>query len=208
MPRPNQTDEQRKKLLPIVCQAFSELGYRRTTTAELAGRCGVRENILYRLWPNKKAMFLAAIDHIFQYRLEMWGKISADQLTPQETVDHLVAYEAKHQGEFGFYRIVFTALTESDDAEIRSALTRMYRQFHQLLCRHIDSGREGADEQGVLGDDEAAWSLMGLGTMSSIIRELGILRPRQREQMFENAAKYIVSGRSSAGSSGSGTVES
>jgi hypothetical protein len=131
----------------------------------------------------------------------MWGKISADQLTPQETVDRLVAYEAKHQGEFGFYRIVFTALTESDDAEIRSALIRMYRQFHRLLRRHVDAGREVADEQEILCADEAAWSLMGLGTMSSIIRELEMLRPRQRERMFENAAKYIVSGRSSVGSS-------
>ena len=36
MPRPSQIDEQRKRLLPIVCEVFSELGYHRTTTAELA----------------------------------------------------------------------------------------------------------------------------------------------------------------------------
>ena len=57
MPRPSRIDEQRKRLLPIVCQVFSELGYYRTTTAELAGQCKVRENILYRLWRDKKAMF-------------------------------------------------------------------------------------------------------------------------------------------------------
>jgi len=74
VPRPSQIDEQRKRLLPIVCQVFSELGYHRTTTAKLAKRCKVRENILYRLWRDKKAMFLAAIDDIFQRRAERWAR--------------------------------------------------------------------------------------------------------------------------------------
>jgi AcrR family transcriptional regulator len=180
--------------LPIVCQVFSERGYRRATTAELAERCDVRENILYRLWPNKKAMFLAAIDHIFQYRLEMWSKISADQLNPRQTVDRLVAYEARHEGEFGFYRIVFTALTETDDAEIRSALIRMYRQFHQLVRRNVKSGRDDLRKADGLGEDDATWGLMGLATMSGIIRELRLLRPRQREQMFASVAHFLVGG--------------
>ena len=143
MPRPNQTDEQRKKLLPIVCQVFSELGYRRTTTADLAERCGVRENILYRLWPDKKAMFLAAIDDIFQRRAEMWGRLLADNTAVDRVAERLVRYEAKHQGEFGFYRVVFTALAETDDADIRSALTGMYRRFQQLVKRHVEESRTG-----------------------------------------------------------------
>ena len=194
MPRPSQVDQQRKKLLPIVCQAFSELGYRRTTTAELAQRCGVRENILYRLWPDKKAMFLAALDDIFEYRAEMWGKILADQPSAEQTLERLVAYEAQHQGEFGFYRVIFTALAETDDAEIRSALIRMYRRFHQLVCRQVASGRAPDGEHAGLPADAAAWGLLGLATVSNIIRELGLLRPRQREQMFASVAKHLVQG--------------
>ena len=62
MPRPDQSAEKRNELLPIIAETFTRLGFRRTTTAELAKRCKVRENILYRLWPDKKAMFIAAID--------------------------------------------------------------------------------------------------------------------------------------------------
>ena len=91
MPRPRQTDQQRKKLLLIVCQVFSENGHRRTTTAALARRCKVRENILYRLWPDKKAMFLAAIDDIFQHRAEKWNDILADHPSPQQAMERLVA---------------------------------------------------------------------------------------------------------------------
>ncbi len=196
MPRPNQTDEQRKKLLPIVCQVFSELGYRRTTTAALAQRCGVRENILYRLWPDKKAMFLDAIDDIFQQRAEMWGRLLADNTAVDRVAERLVRYEAKHQGEFGFYRVVFTALAETDDADIRSALTGMYRRFQQLVKRHVEESRTLEKRPCVLPADATAWALIGLATFSNIIRELELLGPRQREQMFAAVAHCLVEEKS------------
>jgi AcrR family transcriptional regulator len=192
MPRPSQSDEQRRKLLPLVCQVFSELGYRRTTTAELAARCGVRENILYRLWPDKKAMFLAAIDDIFDRRAKMWGQLLVDNPSPEQVVASLVAYEARHQGEFGFYRVVFTALAETDDPHIRVALKDMYRRFQQLVKRHVEKGRGEGKRSPGLSVDMAAWALIGLATVSNIIRELELLGTRQREQMFSAVAKHLV----------------
>lgn len=192
MARPSQTEEQLKKLLPIVCEVFSELGYRRTTTAELAQRCEVRENILYRLWPDKKAMFLAAIDDIFQSRAEVWNQILADHPAPEQAVERIVEYESQHQGEFGFYRIVFTALTETDDDDIRAALVDMYKKFHQLVCRQIAAGRGPGKLESGLPVEMAAWGLLGLATISNIIRELKLLPPRQRERMFATVANCLV----------------
>jgi AcrR family transcriptional regulator len=195
MARPNQTDEQRKKLLPIVCQVFSELGYRRTTTSRLAQRCGVQENILYRLWPDKKAMFLAAIEDIFRRRADRWNEILADHPDPRQAIERLVAFETKHQGEFGFYRVVFTALAESDDADIRAGLVDMYRRFHQLVCNQVEAGRERGNQRPNLPAEDAGWALLGLATVSNIIRELKLLPQRQRERMFAAVAKSLVSGK-------------
>ena len=194
MARPSQTQEQAKKLLPIVCKVFSELGYRRTTTAELAQRCNVRENILYRLWPDKKAMFLAAIDDIFRSRAEVWNQILADHRGPANAVERIIEYESHHQGESGFYRIVFTALTETDDDDIRAALVDMYKRFHQLVCGQVAAGRGSGDLESGLSTETAAWGLLGLATISNIIRELKLLPPHQRERMFASVAKCLVSG--------------
>ncbi len=194
MPRPSQIDEQRRKLLPIICQVFSERGYRRTTTAELAERCAVRENILYRLWPDKKAMFLAAIDDIFRQRAEKWGLILRGGARPDVAAARLVAYEAKHQGEFGFYRVVFTALAETDDADMRSALIDMYRRFQRLLKRHIEETRSEQGRPFGLTAEACAWGLIGLATVSNIARELELLGPREREQMFAAVAQHLVEG--------------
>ena len=196
MARPSQIDEQRKRLLPLVCQVFSELGYHRTTTAELAQRCGVRENILYRLWRDKKAMFLAAIADIFQTRSKRWGEILAERPTPEQAAEALVAYEATHQGEFGFYRVVFTALVEADDPEIREAITDMYRRFHERIRKLIDRSGQGDKKSRGLSAEATAWALIGLATVSNIIRELDLLRPRQREDVFATIAKHLVQGDS------------
>jgi AcrR family transcriptional regulator len=194
MPRPSQIDEQRKRLLPVVCRVFAELGYQRTTTAELAARCKVRENILYRLWRDKKAMFLAAIEDIFESRAARWERVLAERNATQQAAEAMVAYEARHQGEFGFYRVVFTALVEAEDAEIRAAISRMYRHFQQRIRKLIEADRKEHKPPAGLSADATAWALIGLATVSNIIRELDLLRPRQREGMFAQAAKYLVGG--------------
>ncbi len=160
----------------------------------MAKRCRVRENILYRLWRDKKAMFLAAIDDIFQSRAERWRRILAKRPTPGQAAETLVGYEAKHQGEFGFYRVVFTALVEADDPEIREAIKGMYRQFHERIRKLIDASREGEKKSSGLSADATAWAMIGLATVSNIIRELDLLRPRQREEMFALAANHLVKG--------------
>lgn len=194
MARPSRIDQQRAELLRILCRVFSELGYRRTTTAELARRCEVQENILYRLWPDKKAMFLAALDDLFEARARMWQDLLADRPSPEQAIDRLVAYEARHQGEFGFYRVVFTALAETDDPDIRGALVRMYRRFHRFVVRQPKGGQNAEKRLASLSPDSAAWALIGLATISNIIRELNLLRPHEREKMFAAVAGYLFLG--------------
>lgn len=194
MPRPDRSDERRRDLLPAICRAFCDLGYRRATTAELAKCCGVQENVLYRLWPDKKAMFLAAIDDVFVARAAAWETVLSDAAGAEEVVERLVRYEAKHQGEFGFYRIVFTALAETDDKEIRAALVAMYRRFQRLVSRQVQAGRVDGKTPPTLAADDAAWGLLGLATISNVVRELHLLSPRRREQAFAAIAHHLVTG--------------
>ena len=133
MPKPSQADQQRQRLLPIVCHVFSRRGYRRATTAEIARACKVRENVLYRLWADKKAMFLAAINDVFERRAAAWRTLLDDRPAAREAGRRLVAYEAEHQGEFGFYRVVFTALGGDRRRGHPGRLVRMYGQFHQAV---------------------------------------------------------------------------
>src|SRR5262249_44206974 len=139
MPRRNRLAERRRELTPVLASAFADLGYRRATTAAIAERCKVGENILYRLWPDKKAMFLAALDHVFTVSESVWQRLIAESRDAADAFDKLLEYESKHQGEHRLYRIVFAGLSETDDPDIRSALRSLYGRFHRFVRDRIEA---------------------------------------------------------------------
>lgn len=193
MPRPNRTNEQRKQLIPVVAEAFAELGYRRATTAELARRCGVQENILYRLWPDKKGMFIAAIEHIYDRSAGFWERVLIENGDGRSAAERLLEYEAEHHGEYGMYRIVFAGLSEADDPDVRVALCRMYSRYQAFLVRRLIEHRTG----GPMGADAAAaeldaWAIIGLGTMTEIGRELRLVSDADRRQLWQRAGKLLL----------------
>jgi AcrR family transcriptional regulator len=191
--RPSQVEEKRKELLPTIARAFADLGYRRVTTAELAERCRVNENALYRLWRDKKAMFIAALDYVFERATGAWRDVlaKAGRGTPAE---RLLAYEARHIGEFGHMRIIFAGLSEADDPEIRQALVAMYCKYHafvleQVAAHHGTDGRKGSPDHSL-----TAWAFVALGTMCTIAVELELLPERTRQRLLTDVGLKLLDG--------------
>lgn len=192
MPRPDRSAERRQELLPVVAAAFAELGYRRASTAELADRCGVRVNILYRLWPDKKAMFLAAIEFVFVRSLATWEARLADG-DAADAID-LLRYEATHLGEHGLHRILFAALGETDDEDIRAALAETYGAFVGFIRGHVAAHRGLSPKAGGVAVDDAAWAILGLATAANIGREIGSLTPRARTRLVTDMGELLLDG--------------
>lgn len=196
MPRPSQTDEKRKSLLPIVARTFAELGYRRATTAELAQRCKVRENILYRLWPDKKAMFIASIDYVYEQAASTWRKLLRGADDNAGVAVRLLEHEAEHYGESGLHRIILAGLSQTDEPEIREALRTMYGRFHRFIRGQIVAHRNGGRTSGMPDETVCAWAIVGLGNMANISRELGLLTDRGRKRLFSEAGRLLLGGQS------------
>ncbi|MBL9150336.1 MAG: TetR/AcrR family transcriptional regulator [Phycisphaerae bacterium] len=204
MPRPSQQDDKRRELLPVVARAFADLGYRRATTAAIAERCGVQENILYRLWPDKKAMFIAAIGYVYDLSIEIWMRVLAKPATPTGAgrnrrtptpAERLLAHEAEHLGEFGNHRLIFAGLNETDDPDIRAALADMYRRYHAFVRDHVLEHR--GQKTSAKAEAEAAmisWAIIGLGTVANIASELKLLKPAQREDLMLGAGSQLLNG--------------
>ena len=196
MARPNRSAARRKELIPEVARAFAQLGYRRTTTAELAHRCGVRENILYRLWTDKKAMFIASIEYVYESSAGIWDSLLQGESIGKTAAQRLLEYETRHHGEFGFYRIIFAGLSESDDPAVREALRRTYKRFQEFIRKQIESHRRrGAGRQ--LPDPAlCAWAFLGLGTVANIGREFGMFGPRERIRLLNQVGHLLLGGES------------
>lgn len=185
MGRPNRLREQRDRLLPVVARTFAESGYRRATTALIARRCGVRENILYRHWPDKARMFEAAIRHVRDVAMEAWGRAGGRK--GGFSFEAALKYEASHLGEFGNYRILFAALSEADDPGIRSALVGVYAGLHDFLARRLRARRGGR-----VPPELAAWAFVGLGTVSTLLKELKLEGAAVRRRLLLDVGRALL----------------
>ncbi len=195
MPRPSRAHEKRGALLPIVARAFAEMGYRRATTAELAKRCDVRVNILYRLWPDKKSMFIASIDYVYEQAAGVWQEVLSETGDEAGAAMRLLKHEAEHYGESGLHRIIFAGLCEADEPEIREALRKMYGRFHRFIRGQIVAHRRGVRTAGLPDETVTAWAIVGLGNVANIGRELGLLSGRGRKKMFVEAGRLMLDGK-------------
>ena len=146
--------------------------------------------MLYRLWPDKKAMFVAVLDHVYDTSLAAWEKLltATDE---RSAAERLLAYEATHHGEHGFHRLVFAGLSETDDPGIRDALAQLYVRYHEFIVRRLVEHRGGRDA----GMAASAWALIGLGTMTSIGRELGLLSAASRQRLWQDIGPVLLGKR-------------
>lgn len=178
----------------MLARAFADLGYRRATTAELAERCGVQEKTLYRLWPDKRAIFLAALDQVFAESEALWEHLASERGQGGSTAERLLAYEAEHHGEHRLYRIIFAGLSESDDPLIREALAGLYGRFQRLIQGQVERHRRGRKRASDLDPALAAWAIVGLGTVANIGRELELLKARERARLLGEAGSRLLGG--------------
>jgi AcrR family transcriptional regulator len=186
-------EDKRREFLPVVAGAFAELGYRRLTSAELAARCGLGEKVLYRIWPDKQAMFLAALEWVYLASERTWESLLAEGAAGEGAFLRLLSHEADHHGEHGLYRIVFAGLSETDDPRLRGALRDLYGRFHAFVRRQITVHRERGSA-GDLDVETAVWAIVGLGTVANLVRELELASANRRGALFWEAGRLLAEG--------------
>lgn len=165
----------RKEFIPRIAQTFAELGYRKATTKELAESCQVSETILYRLWDDKKAMFVDSIDYLYEKRMEQWNAVSSNAASAESRVDQLIKETSESYGQNKLRRIIFVALTETNDDKVKQALKRMYFDFHKRIQDELTIYREQIGDENLLPVAETAWAMVGWGAFMNIVEELELL---------------------------------
>ena len=182
---------QQQVYIASITVMFIELGYRRATTAELAQRFGVQETILYRIWPSKKAMFLAAIELVYQQTTQGWKDLDRDSEGP--LIEQILENQARHHGESGLYKIVFAGLSETDDPEIYRALRKMYKKFHVFLCEQISDYRADSRGRSRMDLDELiAWAMVGLGAVVDIGQELRLISQKNKQRLIQQVGQRLL----------------
>jgi len=132
---PRMSAEQRRELvLGEAMAAFAAHGYAGTSTEEVARRAGISQPYLFRLFPTKKALFLALVERCFR-RVRDEFAAAAGELTGEEALMAMAeAYERLLDDRI-LLLLQMQAYAACEDPEIRDATRTGFRKLWELIER-------------------------------------------------------------------------
>jgi hypothetical protein len=132
---------------------------------------------------------------VFARSAGVWAELLRKDGREATAAERILAHEAEHHGEWGLYRILFAGLSETDDPEIHDRLRTTYLAFQQLVRDRIADHRKSRRARTSPDPELAAWAFLGLGTMTSIGRELDLLAAGSRKRLLREAGRLLLEGR-------------
>ncbi len=126
--------ERREVVLRAAMAEFSVHGFAGTSTEDVAKRAGISQPYLFRLFPTKKALFLALVDRCFR-RVEETFTTAAEGLTGDEALMAMAdAYEVLLDDRT-LLLMQMQAYAACEDPEIRDATRTGFKRLWELVER-------------------------------------------------------------------------
>ena len=126
--------ERREMVLEAAVIEFAAHGLAGTSTENVARRAGISQPYLFRLFPTKKALFLALVERCFQ-RVRDTFTAAAGDLTGDEALTAMAdAYELLLDDRT-LLLLQMQAYAACDDPEIRAATRTGYKKLWELTER-------------------------------------------------------------------------
>lgn len=193
------TDAKREEILAIASKAFRELGYERTSMAEISARVGGSKATLYGYFPSKEALFRAAAQafghsHIGAALSELASAEDDPALVLQRFGEKLLSFLFNPEA-IAVHRMVLAEASQSDVGRLfyESGQKSGVQTMAAFLRSAMDAGRlRRAD------DNVAAMHFFGLVTAETqehwFHREPPKMTSRQIAQIVKRAVEVFMSG--------------
>ena len=182
---------------------FAASNYTRVSTAELAKAAGISEPALYRYFPSKKALFISTIKAAGKRLLDIWERLAGELIDPLEVIRAIgLGYYYHLRSHSPVMKLLFQALSEADDEEIRQALRDNFAALVRFLEENIEEGkRHGVIRQDV-NPTVAAWQFMAFGLALDVVHLLDFDEKLSRNHAQEWGESYLDSIRERAAGDG------
>ena len=155
------SDERRLAIMAAAIDCFAQKGFYGTTTHEIAGRVGISQPYLYRLYPNKQALFAAAVDHVSVVMTETLIAHSSASGRADTALDAARGAYAALVTDRTILRFLMHANCAAGEPLVGQAVRRCY-------AKQVDTVRE------LLGDDDAVRHWFGAGMLDNVVAVLGL----------------------------------
>src|SRR6476660_2082909 len=126
--------ERREAVLAAAVIDFAARGLAGTSTEDVARRAGISQPYLFRLFPTKKALFLALVDRCFRQVAAAFEAAAADRVGEDALEAMANAYHPLLQDRT-LLLLQLQAYAACDDPEIRDATRTGFKQLWALVER-------------------------------------------------------------------------
>ncbi|KAB8307567.1 TetR/AcrR family transcriptional regulator [Erwinia endophytica] len=186
-PREFEPDE----FLNAAMHCFWQKGYRATSLADLMQQTGLASASIYKLYPDKKAIFLAALKHYMDQGFARRSRRAAE-LAPEnalrETLEFGVTLSTGAAGEKGCFSIAAASEMLPGDAEVMALVEYKFRDIIGWLSSVLSHGQKS----GVFRQDRDAEVMAEcLFMMLEGMRVYGKIQPDR--EMLNKAVEFIIS---------------
>src|SRR5213595_789619 len=159
------SDERRRTIMAAAVDCFAQKGFYGTTTHEIADWVGISQPYLYRLYPNKEALFAAAVDHVsvlMTTTLVAHAPVQGGAGPAPEAAFNAArdAYSAL-VADRNILRFLMHANCAAGEPLVGQAVRRCY-------AKQVDTVRR------LLGDDDVVRRWFGAGMLENVVTVLGL----------------------------------
>jgi AcrR family transcriptional regulator len=127
-------DERRESVLEAALTEFAARGLAGTSTEDVARRAGISQPYLFRLFPTKKALFLALVERCFQRVADAFTAAAADRAGTEALEAMGNAYQQLLENRT-LLLLQMHAYAACDDPDIRTATRAGFRELWLLVER-------------------------------------------------------------------------
>jgi AcrR family transcriptional regulator len=126
--------ERREMVLEAAVPEFATHGLAGTSTEDVARRAGISQPYLFRLFPTKKALFLALVERGFRRVEDAFTAAAGDRTGDEALAAMAGAYEVLLDDRT-LLLLQMQAYAACDDPEIRAATRASYKRLWELIER-------------------------------------------------------------------------
>ncbi|MEV6338688.1 TetR/AcrR family transcriptional regulator [Nocardia vinacea] len=155
------SDERRRAIVAAAIECFAQKGFYGTTTHEIAEWVGISQPYLYRLYPNKEALFAAAVDHVSVVMTETLVAHSPAPGGAGTALDTARGAYAALVADRTILRFLMHANCATGEPLVGQAVRRCY-------AKQVDTVQQ------LLGDDDAVRHWFGAGMLDNVVAVLGL----------------------------------
>jgi AcrR family transcriptional regulator len=157
------TEHRQAEMVQAVLTLTEQQSVETITTTDIARRVGLSQGAVFRHFPNKQSIWLAAIDWVQHTLLDAIDAAAAAKAQPLERLQAMfeahVDFVMRHPG---VPRLLFHELQQPGDSLIKKSVRTLLATYRRRLVGLLEEAKASGQAQAGLDSDAAATLFIGM----------------------------------------------